>query len=89
MPQIPGSSSVLGPAGTGKTHLFCEMTQRRIKSGLPSLLFLGQAFHAPFDDALELLMQSVEPGLDAKELIAALDEYARKRSARCHRHRRD
>lgn len=74
---------VLGPAGTGKTHLFCEMTQRRINKGLPSLLFLGQSFRAPFKDALQILMQSVEPGADPKELIGAIDEYARGLSARC------
>lgn len=74
---------VLGPAGTGKTHLFCEMTQRRIAQGLPSLLFLGQSFRAPFTDALQLLMQSVEPAADPKELIAALDKYARNTSSRC------
>ena len=74
---------VLGPAGTGKTHLFCEMTQRRINMGLPSLLFLGQSLRAPFNDALQLLTQSIDPGVDPKELVVALDECARKLSTRC------
>jgi hypothetical protein len=33
-----------GEAGTGKTHIFCDIAQQRVKSGLPSLLFLGTHF---------------------------------------------
>ena len=73
----------LGPAGTGKTHLLCEMTQRRIKKGFPSLMFLGQAFRSPFSDALEVLMKSVAPSDDPKAFLLALDGYARARSVRC------
>ena len=60
---------VLGPAGTGKTHLLCEMTQRRIKKGFPSIMFLGQAFRAPFSDALEILVKSVAPSDDPKTFL--------------------
>ncbi len=35
---------VLGHAGTGKTHLFCDVTKRRITSGIPTVLLLGQHF---------------------------------------------
>lgn len=74
---------VLGPAGSGKTHLFCEMTRRRVEKDLPSLLFLGQAFRTPFADPLEILMKSIAPAEKPEELIGELDRYGRKAGARC------
>ena len=59
------------------------MTHRRITNGLPSLLFLGQAFRAPFSDALETLFQSIAPAIDSQELLGEIDNYARERSVRC------
>jgi hypothetical protein len=74
---------VIGPAGTGKTHLFCEMTRRRVEMSLPSLLFLGQAFRAPFNDPVEILMKSIVPDANPADLLAEIDRYARKVCARC------
>ena len=31
-----------GPAGNGKTHLFCDIARRRVEEGLPSLVLLGE-----------------------------------------------
>src|SRR5262249_12516983 len=74
---------VLGPAGSGKTHLFCEMTRRRVEKGLPSLLLLGQAFRTPFGDPLEILMKSIAPAEDPAALLVELDRYGRNAHARC------
>jgi len=74
---------VLGPAGSGKTHLFCEMTRRRVEKNLPSLLFLGQTFRTPFSDPLENLMKSIAPSENPAELLAELDRYGRNAHARC------
>jgi hypothetical protein len=41
------NSSVLllaGEAGTGKTHMFCDIAQRRARAGAPTLLFLAEQF---------------------------------------------
>ncbi len=35
---------ITGRAGTGKTHLFCDVASRRIDEGRPTLLVLGQDF---------------------------------------------
>ncbi len=35
---------VVGEAGTGKTHLFCDVARRRIDEGFPAILLLGQHF---------------------------------------------
>jgi hypothetical protein len=35
-----------GEAGTGKTHLMCDVARRRLEHGLPTVLLLGQDFVA-------------------------------------------
>jgi len=35
---------VLGNAGTGKTHLFCDVANKRIMNNVPTVLLLGQYF---------------------------------------------
>ncbi|MDZ4860013.1 MAG: hypothetical protein SGI88_13625 [Candidatus Hydrogenedentes bacterium] len=35
---------VTGRAGTGKTHLLCDLTTNRLKAGMPTLILLGQWF---------------------------------------------
>jgi len=74
---------LLGSAGTGKTHLLCEMTHRRIEARMPALLFFGQAFQAPFTDALDALVHSILPTSNSGAFLLALDGYARDRSTRC------
>lgn len=74
---------LLGSAGTGKTHLLCEMTRQRIEAGMPALMFLGQAFRSRFDDALTALVHSVLPKADPTEFLTALDAYACALSTRC------
>ena len=74
---------LLGPAGSGKTHLLCEMTRQRIERDLPAILSLGQAFQAPFEDVLEVWAHSFDSTSSGEELLCALDAYARVRSIRC------
>jgi len=74
---------MLGSAGTGKTHLLCEMTKERIAVEAPALLFLGQAFQSPFDDVLKQLASSVGWTASPEPFFAELDAIARQRSTRC------
>ena len=47
-----------GDAGTGKTHLLCDVAQRRIDAGSPTVLLMGQRFLGsddPWSQALQHL----------------------------------
>jgi hypothetical protein len=48
---------VVGEAGVGKTHLLCDVTANRLRSGLPTLLLLGAQFHdeEPWSQIVHLL----------------------------------
>lgn len=35
---------LLGDAGTGKTHLFCDVARHRLRQGQPTILLLGEKF---------------------------------------------
>jgi hypothetical protein len=47
-----------GEAGTGKTHLFCDVARQRLGQSLPTVLLLGQTFTStaqPWTQILDLL----------------------------------
>ena len=65
-----------GAAGTGKTHLLCDFAQRRIVSGMPTVLLMGQRFvtdDAPWAQALQHLDLA---RLSAEEFVGALEAAA-------------
>lgn len=65
-----------GDAGTGKTHLLCDVAKRRIDPGLPTVLLMGQRFLAsddPWSQALkhlDLRHASIEQFVGALEAAA-------------------
>jgi hypothetical protein len=63
-----------GDAGTGKTHLFCDVAMRRIRAGAPTVLLNGIQFtdHEPWSQILQLL------GLNCtkEQFLGALDAAA-------------
>ena len=64
---------VRGQAGTGKTHLLCDVAHRRLGEGCPTVLLLGQSFTsdgAPWPQAAELLDASDS---SAAEFVGALE----------------
>ena len=64
---------VRGQAGTGKTHLLCDVAHRRLGEGCPTVLLLGQLFTsdgAPWPQAAELLDASYS---SAAEFVGALE----------------
>jgi hypothetical protein len=69
-----------GDAGTGKTHLFCDVATRRIRAGAPTILLNGNQFtnQEPWTQILRLL------GLDCskEEFLGALEALAEARGAR-------
>ena len=65
---------VRGQAGTGKTHLLCDIAHRRLAEGCPSVLLLGQSFTsdgAPWPQAAELL--DARSDSSAAEFVGALE----------------
>lgn len=75
-----GALLLLGEAGTGKTHLFCDVARQRIGAALPTVLMLGEHFSAaePWSQLTHLL------GLDCgrDDLLGALEAAAQARGGR-------
>ena len=67
---------VWGQAGTGKTHLLCDVAHRRLRDGRPTVLLLGQSFTsggAPWPQTADLLDASDS---SAAEFVGALESAA-------------
>ncbi|MBB6053923.1 AVAST type 2 anti-phage system protein Avs2 [Armatimonas rosea] len=62
---------LLGDAGTGKTHLFCDISKHRIARGAPTVLLLGQhlSYGDPWPQLLGLLKLTCSP----EEFLGALN----------------
>lgn len=71
---------VVGDAGTGKTHLFCDVATQRASSGLSVVLLLGGQFtnDEPWSQIIRLLGLSCTKD----EFLGALDAAAKARGAR-------
>jgi hypothetical protein len=81
---IAGSALMLlrGDAGTGKTHLLCDVARQRIIAGRPTILLMGQQFvslDAPWSQALQQLDLA---GLSAEEFVGALEAAAQAAGSR-------
>ena len=64
---------VRGQAGTGKTHLLCDIARRRLSEGSPTVLLLGQSFTsegAPWPQAAALLDAN---DYSAADVVGALE----------------
>jgi hypothetical protein len=71
---------LVGDAGTGKTHMFCEIARRRLEAGGPSVLFLGEQFVPGEPWAQMLTILGVR--CDRDELLGALEAAAEARGTR-------
>ena len=71
-----------GSAGTGKTHLLCDVARRRIEEGRPTVLLMGQRFVSREEPWQQLLQQVDLPGMSADEFVGALEAYAQTSGAR-------
>jgi hypothetical protein len=71
---------LVGAAGTGKTHLFCDVAGKRIGAGLTTVLLLGEQFgdSEPWSQIIRLLGLSCTK----EELLGALEAAAEARGAR-------
>jgi len=72
---------LLGEAGTGKTHLFCDVAKRRLDDSLPTVILLGQHFSS--SEPWTQIMQRLHPQFgDRNEFLGALDAAAQVRGRR-------
>lgn len=71
---------LIGDAGTGKTHLFCDVAKQRVNFGLPTVLLLGGHFNnnEPWSQIVRLLGLSCTP----EEFLGALDAATKARGTR-------
>ncbi len=67
---------VAGEAGTGKTHLFCDVAKHRIEVGLPTVLLLGEKFAADKGPWGQIADQLLLNHLGPEEFLGALDAVA-------------
>lgn len=82
--RIAGGALMLlrGVAGTGKTHLLCDVARQRVAAGRPTVLLMGQQFvsnDAPWTQALQQLDMA---GLSAEEFVGALEAAAQAAGSR-------
>ena len=62
---------VRGDAGAGKTHLFCDVAERRRKEGLPTILLHGSDFEG--GDPLPRIKTGLDLDTTVSEFLSALD----------------
>ena len=70
-----------GEAGTGKTHLLCDVARMRIEAGQPTLLLMGQLFVGNTDPWTQILGQLDLRDQSVEQIIGALEAAAQ--SANC------
>jgi len=76
--KVASSSIMLlkGTAGTGKTHLLCDVARRRIETGKPTVLLMGQRFTSTNDPWLQVLQQLDIAAISAEECVGVLEAAA-------------
>ena len=65
-----------GDAGSGKTHLLCDLAKRRIEAEAPTVLLMGQRFTEQSEPWQQALQQLHLPGASAEEFVGALEASA-------------
>ena len=65
-----------GVAGTGKTHLLCDVAKQRLAAGRPTVLLMGQQFISTEPPWAQAIQQLDLPGLSAEEFVGALESAA-------------
>jgi hypothetical protein len=75
---VAGSALLLikGAAGTGKTHLLCDVARQRVEANRPTLLLMGQRFVSQDIPWAQAIQQLDLPGLSAEEFVGALEAAA-------------
>ena len=75
---VAGSTLMLlkGAAGTGKTHLLCDVAKQRLAAGRPTVLLMGQQFVSTEPPWTQVTQQLDLPGLAAERFVSSLEAAA-------------
>lgn len=73
---------VQGEAGTGKTHLLCDVAVDRLKHGLPTVLVMGQSLVRSGSPWAQLLEQLDVSNLSAEEFVGCMEAAAQASGSR-------
>ena len=73
---------VTGPAGSGKTHLVCDVVKRRVREGAPALAVLGNQLLSKDEPWKQVLSRLDLSGVSATEFIGAMEAAAQSRRTR-------
>jgi hypothetical protein len=71
-----------GAAGTGKTHLLCDVARQRVKASRPTVLLMGQRFVSLEPPWTQVMQQLDLDGLSAEEFVGALEAAAQAADSR-------
>lgn len=82
--DIASSNLVIltGDAGSGKTHLLCDLAQQRINKGRPTVVLMGQRFLDTSDPWTQALQQLDLAGWSAGDFVNALEVIAQRTNSR-------
>ena len=70
---------ISGNAGIGKTHLLCDIAEKRVDEGLPTVLLLGQHFTGPTEPWKQVLnLLGLSDMKEGQELVTALESAAQR-----------
>ncbi len=72
-----------GEAGTGKTHLLCDLAKHRLTENRPTVLLLGQSFTTTDSPARQVATLLGFPNATLTELVGCLEAAAEAANARC------
>jgi hypothetical protein len=67
---------VTGDAGTGKSHLLCDVATKRLRDGLPTVLLLGQRFTSDEEPWRQVLHHLDLAHLSVEEFVGGLEAAA-------------
>ena len=73
---------VTGDAGSGKTHLLCDVAADRIARGLPTVVLMGQRFLSKADPWTQVLEQLDRSSTSADAFVGALESAAQAAACR-------
>lgn len=77
-----GGLLVVGDAGQGKTHLFCDVARRALAEGRPAVVLMGQHFESSGSVWAQIARQIGIRGLGGRGVLSALEQLGRRRHRR-------